>query len=182
MNVLLPLAHGVEEMEAVTLIDILRRAKWDVTCAATGSSPVRGSRGVQLVADTAWDAIDPADFDLLVIPGGAQGAQALAAHEGVLDAIRGFVRDGRPVAAICAGPTVLHAAGVLRERKATSHPSVRGALTDAIVLDDRVVIDGGIMTSQGPGTAMEFALALISTLDASERAGEIARGMCVAGS
>jgi len=182
MNVLVPLAHGVEEMEAVTLIDVLRRAGWQVTSAAVGSSPVLGSRGVQLVADTAWEAVDPMAFDLLTIPGGAAGAQTLAAHEGVLAAVRAFVRDGRPVAAICAGPTVLHAAGVLAKRQVTSHPSVRAELTEAIVLDDRVVIDRGIMTSQGPGTAVEFALALIGTLDSADRAAEIARGMRVAGS
>jgi len=177
-RVLVPLAPGVEEMEAVIVIDTLRRAGWEVVAAAMSDMQVLASRGVKLVCDTAWTNVDPATFDVLVIPGGAGGTRALVADEQVLEAVRSFVQAGKTAAAICAGPLVLQAAGVLEGRRATCHPAARADLTQpAEITDDRVVVDGHVVTSQGPGTAFEFALALVRELDGPEAATAIAEGL-----
>ena len=182
--VLVPLANGVEEMEAVIIIDILRRAGWDVTSAAVESSSfhadktaVLASRGVVLLADTTWDMVDPAGFDVLALPGGSDGTDALAAHPGVLAAVRAFVASGKLVGAVCAAPLVLKAAGVLAGRTVTCHPAVRDQMAPFSAVGDRVVVDGRIVTSQGPGTAMEFALALLQAVDGKDAAENVASGL-----
>jgi 4-methyl-5(b-hydroxyethyl)-thiazole monophosphate biosynthesis len=171
----------VEELEAVGIVDTLRRAAWEVTAAGVGGTTVTASRGVRLAADVPWEDVDPGTFDLIVIPGGAEGTRTLSRHAGVLGAVRALHAAGRPVGAICAGPLVLQAAGVLRGRKATCHPSVRSELTDAVPVDDRVARDGNVFTSRGPGTVIEFALELIAALESREAAETVARGMVVAG-
>lgn len=164
MKVLTPWADGLEEMEAVIIVDMLRRAGWSVTAAGIGGDRVRASRGVVLVPDAAWREIDPSAFDLLVLPGGGPGAEALAAHEGVRDAIRAMAEAGKTVAAVCAAPLVLAAAGVLRGRTATCYPALADKLTaaGARYVDAPVVSDGVFLTSQGPGTCFAFTLALIA--------------------
>ena len=183
-SVLVPIAEGVEEIEVVTIIDVLRRARWDVVAAAVhpgpaaGSpAPVTASRGVRIVPDAEWASINPLDFDLLVLPGGAGGTDVLKGDARVLDAVRGFVSAGKLVGAICAAPLVLQAAGVLNGRKATCHPSVRAQLTSAQLQTDAVVVDGGIMTSQGPGTAIAFALALIRRVAGPAAAETVAKAL-----
>jgi len=177
-NVLVPLADGVEEMEAVIVIDTLRRAGWTVTAAGL-STPVTASRGVKLLPDMAWNDVSTRDFDALIIPGGADGVANLIAEPKILDAVRGFVADGRFVGAICAGPLVLQAAGVLGGRTATCHPGVRHELKAPRVVDDRVVVDGRIVTSRGPGTAFEFVLTLVRMLDGEDAARAVAEPMLV---
>ncbi len=178
MNTLVPLANGSEEMEAVIIIDVLRRAGWKVDSVSIEKTlTVKCSRGVNIVADKLWEHIDPTDYDLIVLPGGAQGAETFAAHEGLKETIRIFLASNRNVAAICAAPLVLQAAGVLNNRRATCHPAVSDELTSTPALESRVVIDDNIITSRGPGTAMEFALTLISELDNKEQAASIADGM-----
>ena len=179
-RVLVPLADGVEELEAVTLIDVLRRAKWEVVSAGLAGPSVRASRGVVLVPDADWHAVDPMTFDVLAIPGGAAGADALSRDEGVLEAVRCFAESGRLLAAICAGPLVLQAAGVLDGRRATCHPGVASRLTVTARLPERVVTDGNIVTSQGPGTAMELARALIARGDGADAARAVAEGLVLA--
>lgn len=177
---LVPLADGVEEMEAVIIIDTLRRAKWEVVSASVpkaGGAEIVGSRGVKLLPDTEWHSIDPGSFDVLVLPGGSEGTRALSSDKSVLETVRSFVRAQKPVAAICAAPLVLQSAGVLNGRKATCHPAVREELTSARVQDERVVIDGQIVTSRGPGTAFEFALAIIRLVDGSDAADTVAEGL-----
>lgn len=173
----MPLADGVEEMEAVIIIDVLRRARWEVVSAGIHGDVVNASRGVKLLPDTEWRNIDPASFDVLILPGGSEGTNALCSDETVLETIRSFVREKKPVAAICAGPLVLESAGILKERRATCHPAVRDRLISARVQDDRVVIDGRIITSQGPGTAFEFALAIIRLVDGNDAADAVAEGL-----
>jgi len=174
---LVPLADGVEEMEAVILIDTLRRAGWQVVSAAITGLTVKASRGVHLVADLAWGAADVDGFDVLALPGGAEGTSALMGDARVLEAVRRFVKAGKRVAAICAAPLVLQAAGVLAGCRATCHPGVRHKLHATAWQPDRVVTDGCITTSQGPGTAFEFALELIRLYDGAEKAAEVGRGM-----
>ncbi len=177
MKALVPLAEGVEEMEAVILVDVWRRAGWTVTTAGTTPGPVRASRGVALVPDLEWSEIVPDRYDLLALPGGGGGVERLCAHEGVLEAVRRFDAPDKRLAAICAGPLVLQAAGVLAGRRVTCHPDVAGRLTATPRLDDRVVEDGRLITSQGPGTAMAFALAVVAAVEGRARADALARAM-----
>lgn len=176
-SVLIPLADGVEEMEAVTIIDILRRAEWEVTTAGIAASTITASRGVRLVADALWDALDLASFDILILPGGGDSAKRLAAHSGLRTVIRDFVAAGKIVGAICAAPIVLEAAGVLVGRRATAYPSALPELHSARRSEDRVVFDPPILTSRGPGTAIEFVLALIALVQNKEAANKVAAPM-----
>jgi len=173
-RVLVPIAPGVEEIEAVTVIDILRRAGVEVTVGGTISGPIEASRGVKLVADRPLDGLRAADFDMIVIPGGGAGTETLKNNPQVIQLLQEAGKMGKFTTAICAGPTVLHQAGLLSGKKATSHPSAWGKLEGATVLKDkRVVVDGKVITSQGPGTAMEFALQLVETLCGRETMEEV---------
>lgn len=177
-NALIPIADGVEEIEAVTVADMLARAGWKARLAGLAGATVTASRGVRIIADSTWSEVEAggfATYDVLVIPGGAQGVAALAVHPGVLRAAKEMCAAGRIVAAICAGPLVLHAAGLLEGRRITSYPSVAPRLAGAEWTDSRVVVDGRIVTSQGPGTAAEFVLAILRL------AGEAAAAERVAG-
>ncbi len=175
---LMLLADGVEEMEAVIVADVLRRAGVEVTLASVGGTcEITASRGVRLVADTLLQAVQPERFDALVIPGGANGVNRLKADPRVLDLVRGWTAAHKPVAAVCAGPLVLQAAGVLNGTRVTSHPSVRQQLAGIAVCDERVVEDGLFITSQGPGTSMEFALALACRLVGAGTARAVAAGL-----
>jgi 4-methyl-5(b-hydroxyethyl)-thiazole monophosphate biosynthesis len=159
---LLLLAEGFEEIEAVTVIDILRRASVDVTVAALGASPVRGSHGIAVGADaTLADTLGQA-FDALILPGGMPGSRHLKEDPRVLELVRQQVAAGKLTAAICAAPIALEAAGVLAGRRATSYPGEE--LPSARTSEERVVEDGPIVTSRGPGTAIDFALALVTRL------------------
>jgi 4-methyl-5(b-hydroxyethyl)-thiazole monophosphate biosynthesis len=176
-RVLIPLADGFEEMEAVILIDTLRRAQWEVTVAGLKPGPVTAAHDVKILPDTTWDRVDPATFDLLVLPGGGGGTQNLMDDERVLDALRQFHRAGKTVAAICAAPKVLQKAGVLDGRKMTCYPGVASDITRATRLDDRIVQDGNVVTSQGPGTSVRFALALVERVDGPRKMREVADAM-----
>jgi 4-methyl-5(b-hydroxyethyl)-thiazole monophosphate biosynthesis len=172
-TILVPLADGVEEMEAVIVIDVLRRAGWNVISAAIGNVPlIKASRGVRLAADCLWQDLNQAlaTLDGIVIPGGARGAQALCHHEGVLECLRTVDRKGLMIGAICAGPLVLQAAGILRTRRYTCYPGVEGEITGARHETAKTVRDGQLITSQGPGTAFDFALTLIEAADGAAKA------------
>lgn len=174
---LVPLADGVEEMEAVIVIDVLRRAGWEVCVAGLRPGPVTASRGVRLLPDRAWDEVDPLAFDLIVLPGGAQGAETLRGDERVLAALRAMAERGGITAAVCAAPLVLQEAGLLAGKRATCHPGVASKFTAVPRANDRVAIDGRVVTSQGAGTTFEFALALVGMVDGAAKADEIARAI-----
>ena len=174
---LVPLADGVEEMEAVIIIDTLRRAGWEVVSASVSGSTITASRGIKLVPDTLWEKINPAHFDVLVLPGGAKGTSTLSSDKRVLETVRSFVKSNKIVAAICAAPLVLQVAGVLDNKKATCHPAVRNQLKSCEMSDERVVMDGSIITSRGPGTSFEFALAIIRHVDGDTAANKVAEGL-----
>ena len=177
MRVLIPLADGVEELEAVTVIDVLRRGGIDVTSAALGDAlPVKGSRGVTLLADAVWAALDLAGFDAIVLPGGGKGTENLLADTRVTEAVQTFDQAGKYVAALCAAPTVLAAAGILKGRKATCYPSCAAELGPAYG-NAPVIADGNVITSQGPGTAMLFALVLVQHLAGDETVQRVADGL-----
>ena len=177
-SILVPFADGAEEMEAVIIVDTLRRATLAVTSVAIGDSrTITASRGVVLVADTMWSEIQPETFDAIVMPGGAGGTEAMTNCPELLAAVRQFMESGKLVAAVCAGPLALQAAGILDGRNVTCHPAVAGKLTQATRFPDRVVRDGNLITSQGPGTSFEFALAVIAQLLDAETAETVAAGL-----
>lgn len=181
MNVLIPLAEGFEESEAVVVIDVLRRAGLTVTSVAMRDArQVTASRGVVLVADALWAAVDPDAFDALVLPGGGPGTERLKADTRILDAVRAFNAQGKTVAAICAAPIVLAAAGILDGRAATCYPGCEKALAGArYTARGAVVHDDNVITSQGPGTSFAFALALVARLAGKEVAAKVAKGLLV---
>jgi 4-methyl-5(b-hydroxyethyl)-thiazole monophosphate biosynthesis len=165
-KVLVPLAEGCEELEAVTVIDILRRAGVEVTVAGLAPGPVRASRGTVLVPDVDLDAVKDETWDMVVLPGGLPGADHLENDPRILDLLRRQAGEDRHLAAICAAPKVLARAGLLQDREATAFPGVLEALEGAGVRlrSDPVVADGKIVTSRGPGTALDFALHLVELL------------------
>ena len=175
--VLIPLAHGVEEMEAVIMIDVLRRAEWQVMVAGVDEGIIKASRGVRLMPDKLWADLAPDDFDILALPGGAGGTDRLSQHQPLLELIRRFDRAGKWIGAICAAPLVLQAAGILTGRQVTCNPGVASKLTATPRRTERVVVDGRLVTSQGPGTAFEFALTLIRLVDGEAKARTLAESM-----
>ena len=165
-SVLVPLAQGCEELEAVTVVDLLRRAGIDVITAGLDAQPVHASRGVTLLPDMSLDAALQLEFDMVVLPGGLPGADHLRDDPRVIDLLKKMAAADRYTAAICAAPRVLAHAGLLDGKRATSFP---GALDVDTVpgieyQEAPVVVDGKVITSRGPGTAMDFALTLIEIL------------------
>jgi 4-methyl-5(b-hydroxyethyl)-thiazole monophosphate biosynthesis len=175
--VLTILAEGFEEVEAITPVDLLRRAGADVTFAAIGDGiHVTGRNGLTMHADTMLSAVEGRDFDCVFLPGGP-GVKHLRADPRVRAIVLRHSSGGRWIAAICAAPTVLHDAGLLAGRRYTAHFSVAGELPD-ILADERVVVDGHLLTSRGAGTALDFGLLLIEKLFSREKADEIGRSIC----
>jgi 4-methyl-5(b-hydroxyethyl)-thiazole monophosphate biosynthesis len=178
-SVLVPLAQGCEELEAVTVVDLLRRAGIDVITAGLDAQPVRASRGVTLVPDMSLEAALQLEFDMIVLPGGLPGADHLRDDPRVIGLLKKMAAADRYTAAICAAPRVLAHAGLLDGKRATSFP---GALdVDAVPGIDYqeapVVMDDKVITSRGPGTAMDFALTLIETLVGKHKRDEVEAGL-----
>jgi 4-methyl-5(b-hydroxyethyl)-thiazole monophosphate biosynthesis len=148
----------------VTIIDLLRRAEVGVVVAGLTSEPVRASRGVVLMADVDLDEVINQDFDMVVLPGGAGGAQRLQEDRRILGLLQRMANNGRYTAAICAAPKVLANAGLLEGRQATAYPGTLEGSPGIAVSTAAVVQDGQVITSRGPGTAMDFALTLIELL------------------
>ena len=175
-KILVPLAEGVEEMEAVISIDTLRRARFEVVVAGLKPGPVTASRGVRLIPDVSWDEVNPTDFDVLVVPGG-KGVDVLLHDERVLEAVRTMHAAGRWICAVCAAPLVLQKAGVLRGRTVTCFPGVAAKLTEANRVDERVVVDDRLITSQGAGSSLEFALEMVRQVGGADLAERVGREM-----
>lgn len=176
-RVLVPLAQGCEEIEAVTTIDILRRAGVTVVSAGLDNQPVRASRGVILVPDTTLDAVLNDSFDMIVLPGGQPGTDNLNADKRIIALLQKMAKQGKHVAAICAAPSVLASAGLLDGKKATSFPTCLEDFPKVNVQASAVVEDGNIVTSRGPGTAMDFALTLAERLVGKARRREVEAGL-----
>ena len=183
LRVVVPLSPGFEELEFVAVVDILRRAGVDVVTAGlpAGRGVVEGSHGIAIAPDVGFEEVDLDAVTALVLPGGP-GTRRMGEDARLLALVRRLAGEGRPLAAICAAPLVLARAGVLEGREATSHPSVRGELGGAKVIEDqRVVSSANVVTSQGAGTAVEFALALVAAWVSPAKADEIAAGIVHAG-
>ena len=175
-RILVPLAEGVEEMEAVIILDTLRRARFAVVAAGLQPGPVTAARGVRLLPDALWAEVDPRSFDALVLPGG-KGVSVLLDDPRVVGAVQDLVRAGRWVCAVCAAPLVLQKAGVLAGRRATCFPGAADRFTVTPRLEDRVVVDRPVITSQGAGTTLEFALEIIRQLGGDALARQVAQEM-----
>jgi 4-methyl-5(b-hydroxyethyl)-thiazole monophosphate biosynthesis len=176
-RVLVPLAEGFEEIEAVTIIDVLRRAGVRVDVAALGPRRVEGSHGIALVADLSIDDAEADDYDLIALPGGMPGTLHLREDPRVLRLLGEMDAGGKGVAAVCAAPSVLAEAGLLQDRRATVHPTAASFLSSARLEDARVIRDGRIVTGKAAGTAMEFAFALVESLLGREAVEEVNRSM-----
>lgn len=170
-RVLIPLAQGCEELEAVTIIDLLRRAGIEVVTAGLDSEPVTASRGVVLLPDTSLDQVMNETFDMIVLPGGLPGADNLDNDPRIHTMLKEMAIKGGYTAAICAAPKVLANAGLLEGKQATSYPGFldKMDLPQVDVVAKPVVIDDKVVTSRGPGTAMDFALELIERLAGKEQ-------------
>jgi len=174
MRVLMPLAEGFEEIEAVNVIDILRRAEVEIVVAGLKEGLVEGSHKIKVLPDTSLAKIDPRDFDGLILPGGFPGFVNLGNDERILNMAQEMDRAGKYVAAICGAPSVLIKAGVLQGRRATSSPAGKPQVEAcAKFSEDRVVVDGNLITSRSPGTAMEFALKLVEVLAGEKKKREV---------
>jgi 4-methyl-5(b-hydroxyethyl)-thiazole monophosphate biosynthesis len=175
--VLVPLAQGCEEIEAVTIIDILRRGGISVVSAGLDAEPVRASRGTVLMPDTTLDMALKQTFDMVVLPGGQPGTNNLKADERILELLKEMTQQGKYVSAICAAPSVLAAAGLLDGKRATSFPGALDAFSTVLKIPDSVVEDGKLITSRGPGTAMDFALTLVERLAGKNKRLEVEAGL-----
>jgi 4-methyl-5(b-hydroxyethyl)-thiazole monophosphate biosynthesis len=173
-NALVLLAPGFEEIEAITVIDLLRRASIEVTTAGLVINPITGSHDIPVIADVYYKDISHDDFDLLVLPGGQPGTNNLKKDPLILEWIENRFKKGKKIAAICAAPTVLHAAGITEGIELTSYPSEEALFFRSKYLKESVVKHGTIITSRGVGTAIPFSLAIISDLQGDAMGREIA--------
>ena len=179
--VLVPLLPGFEEIEAITIIDVLRRADVPVRVASSRPGPVRGSHDIEVVAEVALADVRAEELAMIALPGGMPGAAHLARDAEVQRLVRELAAAGKFTSAICAGPMALASAGVHRGKRVTCYPGFEDKLEGGTPVAERVVIDGTVVTSRGPGTALEFALALVELLRGASARAELARRMLVAG-
>lgn len=175
LHVLVPLAQGCEELEAVTIMDLLVRAGIKVTSAGLDELPVTASRGTRLIPDTTLAQIMDQSFDMIVLPGGQPGADHLQDDARIQTLLKQHAQDNKFIAAICAAPKALAAAGLLDHIKATAYPGTLEALNNpALKISTRdIEVSGKIITSRGPGTAIDFALTLIELLAGKEQRAKV---------
>ena len=171
-------ADGFEEIEGLTVVDLLRRAGAEVLMVSVKEGlTVKGAHNIELKADALFDEVCYEDVDILVLPGGMPGTKYLNEYQPLRDLLTDFYKKGGKVAAICAAPTVLASLGFLEKRKATAYPSCMEGLAGAERSLESVVVDGNVTTSRGLGTAVDFALSLIGQLLGEKKADEIAESV-----
>lgn len=169
------LADGFEEIEGLTVVDLLRRADIPVeTVSIMDTKTVCGSHGILVKADTKFKKVDFKEGAMLVLPGGLRGTENLRAHEGVKKQVLNYYKKGKQIAAICAAPTVFGGLGLLDGKKATVYPGMDDGLGEAIYKNKKVVTDGNVTTGRALGAAIPFALRLIEILRGEEAAAKVA--------
>lgn len=175
MRIIVFLAQGFEEIEALTVVDYLRRVDVKVDMVSISDDlKVTGSHGISVLGDmTISDIEDTGQYQGLVIPGGLPGATNLRDNPFVIDLVKKFMSQKKLVAAICAGPIVLERAGVLKGKKVTSYPGFEGKLAGAIYREEKVVTDGNLITSRGPSLAVYFAIEIVKYLLGEDKAEEL---------
>jgi len=172
-KVLVPLAMGFEEIEAMTIIDILRRAEVEVVIAGLGKKQVIGAHGVKVQTDAHIEDMSSSNFDMIVLPGGLPGATNLQKDKTVQNLLKEFDKQNKSIGAICAAPIALESAGVLKENY-TCYPSFESNIREeGYISNQDVVDDENVITSRGPGTAMAFGLAIVAKLCGDDKASEI---------
>ncbi len=176
-KVLVPMAEGFEEIEAVTIVDILRRAGAEVSMAALDKRNVQGSHGLKIIADMVLaDALNET-WDMIVLPGGVPGAPTLMDDDRIINLLKRQAASNKISAAICAAPAVLEKAGLTGDKQVTSHPAWADRMTTAIHTGERVQVADLLVTGQAAGSAMEFAFKLVETLFGPEKVTEINTGV-----
>lgn len=171
-------ADGCEEIEGLTVVDVLRRAKQEVVViSVTGKQEITGSHKIRFQADQLFEEVDFSELDGVVLPGGIPGTPNLQAHAGVDRIIKAFAEEGKLVAAICAAPSVLGEAGILKGKKATCHPGFEEKLLGAEWIEQTAVTDGNIITSRGMGTAVDFSLAIVDYVAGAEEVAHVRKGL-----
>ena len=177
IRILIPLAKGFEEIEAVSLIDVLRRAEIEVTIAGVGEKLALGAQGISIQTDAVIADVKSDDFDMIVLPGGWDGTHTLANDADVQRLLQEMKAKDKMIGAICAAPFALNKAGVLNQNY-TCYPSIENEIRlEGYSADQKVVIDGNVMTSQGPATAMCFALTIVEKLKGAETAQALREGL-----
>ena len=172
------LANGFEEIEALTVVDLLIRARIYVdTVSIADEYMVCGSHGITVQTEDLFEEVNFAEFDMIVLPGGLPGTTNLGSHSGVRRVVKDFAESGKYVAAICAAPTVLSDLGLLKGKRVTCYPDMEKKIQGAVLTGAPAIADGNIVTGQGAGAAVDFALELIAVLDGAEKAGEIAEAI-----
>ncbi|MDR2043633.1 MAG: DJ-1/PfpI family protein [Clostridium sp.] len=178
------LAEGFEEIEALTVVDVCRRAELEVSVVSVrgGGEPrerklVEGAHGIVVRADTVFEEVDFTRLDMIVLPGGGLGTKNLEAHGGLMERLEEFYRAGKYVAAICAAPSILGHRGMLKGRKACSYPALESHLEGAQVSREAVAVSGTVVTSRGMGTAIPFSLAITEIFCGREKARSLAEGI-----
>jgi len=179
MKIIVPFAEGFEEIEAVTIVDVLRRASIDVTTVCLKENPVTGSHNIKISCDRNISDIDPSDYDFIILPGGMPGSKNLKENGSVIDIIKDIDSRGGFIGAICAAPMVLGHTGVLDNKTATCFPGFEDQLGKADHRPEPVVVDGNIITGKGPACAVPFALRVIEMIKDKDTAQEIGKGMQV---
>lgn len=176
-KLLIPISNGFEEIETITIVDVCRRANIDVTTASIEDIEVTGAHRVTIIADELLNEINDDDFDMIVLPGGLPNAFNLAESELLKNILKNFENKNKKIGAICAAPFALHKANVLSENY-TCYPSFENKIkTEGYDALKNVVIDGNILTSRGPGTAMEFALEIVKVLVNEDKYNEVKEGL-----
>ncbi len=174
------LAEGFEEVEALMVVDVLRRADIDLaTVSITDNKAVTGAHGITIVADDLAEDIDFTDIEWLILPGGMPGMTNLAACRPLCDLLQAHTEAGGKTAAICASPSILGKLGLLAGRRATCYPGFEGNLTGAVISGERCTVDGNITTGNGPASALHFALSIVEQSKGKAKAQEVADGMLV---
>lgn len=174
-RVIVPFAEGFEEIEAFTIVDVLRRAGIAVDMVGLVGSIVTGSHGIRVTMDKKLNEVRAEDYDGIVLPGGNPGYLNLSRSSELLELIKKMNGQGKLIAAICAAPSVLAKAGVLEGKRATIYPGMEKEIP--YPRGERIVVDGNVVTSQGPGTAIEFALKLVDVLVGSDMAYSVKRSL-----
>lgn len=172
------LADGFEEIEALTVVDLCRRAGLDTDMVSIGETrKVTGSHGIPIDADLTFAEVDFDALDCIVLPGGMPGTKHLEAHTGLMQQVDHFFTSGKYIAAICAAPSIFGHRGILKGKRACCYPSFESHLEGAVVTAGPVEVDGKVVTSRGMGTAIDFGLALVELFVGKEKAEELAKGI-----
>lgn len=173
------LADGFEEIEALTVVDLLRRANIEIdTISIMKQNEVTGSHQITVLADKLFEEAACLEYDMLALPGGMPGTKNLGAHEGLQKILMQFSNEEKNISAICAAPSVLGDAGILKGKQAVCFPGFEERLKGAVVTEEKVVVDGNIITSRAMGTAIDFGLAIIEKLTDKETAKKIQKSIC----